>query len=112
MKRLISFLFLLAGLFLAPSAYAQFIPGGLFEKNQGNVLVKVLEQGSEAPVPYASAYLTAKNDTPDRRDTMVTSDNFCVFIVSTCNESLPCPNADRVSIIAMLVNKNLIESFL
>ena len=63
MKRLISILFLLAGLFLAPSAYAQFIPGGLFEKNQGNVLVKVLEQGSEAPVPYASAYLTAKNDT-------------------------------------------------
>ena len=44
-------------------ARAQFIPGGLFEKNQGSVLVKVLEQGSDKPVPYASAYLTAKNDT-------------------------------------------------
>ena len=42
---------------------AQFIPSGLFEKNQGSVLVKVLEQGSDKPVPYASAYLTAKNDT-------------------------------------------------
>lgn len=44
-------------------ANAQFIPGGIFDKNQGSVLVKVLEQGSDKPVPYASAYLTAKNDT-------------------------------------------------
>ena len=35
-------------------AGAQFIPGGLFEKNQGTVVVKVLEQGSEKPVPFAS----------------------------------------------------------
>ena len=44
-------------------AGAQFVPGGLFERNQGTVVVKVLEQGSEKPVPFASAYLTAKNDT-------------------------------------------------
>ena len=44
-------------------ARAQFIPGGIFERNQGSVIVKVLEEGSEKPVPYASAYLTAKNDT-------------------------------------------------
>ena len=44
-------------------AGAQFIPGGMLERNQGTVIVKVLEQGSENPVPYASAYLTAKNDT-------------------------------------------------
>ena len=43
-------------------AGAQII-GGLFERNQGTVVVKVLEQGSEKPVPFASAYLTAKNDT-------------------------------------------------
>ena len=43
-------------------AEAQII-GGLFERNQGTVVVKVLEQGSEKPVPFASAYLTAKNDT-------------------------------------------------
>ena len=46
-----------------PAARAQFIPTGLFEKNQGSVLVKVLEEKTDAPVPYASAYLTAKNDT-------------------------------------------------
>ena len=49
--------------FWSITANAQFIPGGIFEKNQGSVLVKVLEQGSDKPVPYASAYLTAKNDT-------------------------------------------------
>ncbi len=46
-----------------PAARAQFIPGGIFEKNQGSVIVKVLEEKTDAPVPYASAYLTAKNDT-------------------------------------------------
>ncbi|MBR6423774.1 MAG: outer membrane beta-barrel protein [Bacteroidales bacterium] len=46
-----------------PAARAQFIPGGLFERNQGSVIVKVLEEKSDVPVPYASAYLTAKNDT-------------------------------------------------
>lgn len=46
-----------------PAARAQFIPGGLFERNQGSVLVKVLEEKTDVPVPYASAYLTAKNDT-------------------------------------------------
>ena len=44
-------------------ARAQFIPGGLFEKNQGSVIVKVLEEKTDNPVPYASAYLTARNDT-------------------------------------------------
>lgn len=50
-------------LLAATAARAQFIPGGLFERNQGDVIVKVLEQGSDKPVPYASAYLTARNDT-------------------------------------------------
>ena len=44
-------------------ARAQFIPSGLFQTNQGTVIVKVLEEKTQAPVPYASAYLTAKNDT-------------------------------------------------
>ena len=44
-------------------ARAQFIPGGIFDRNQGSVLVKVLEEKTEKPVPYASAYLTARNDT-------------------------------------------------
>ena len=60
MKR---FFAILLCLIAAVSARAQFIPGGLFERNQGSVLVKVLEEKTEAPVPYASAYLTAKNDT-------------------------------------------------
>ena len=60
MKRFFAILFCLIA---AVSARAQFIPGGLFERNQGSVLVKVLEEKTEAPVPYASAYLTAKNDT-------------------------------------------------
>ena len=60
MKRLFT---ILCCLLAATAARAQFIPGGFFEKNQGNVIVKVLEEGSEKPVPYASAYLTAKNDT-------------------------------------------------
>ncbi len=60
MKRFSAILFCLIA---AVSARAQFIPGGLFERNQGSVLVKVLEEKTEAPVPYASAYLTAKNDT-------------------------------------------------
>ena len=46
-----------------PAARAQFIPGGFFERNQGSIIVKVLEEKTDAPVPYASAYLTAKNDT-------------------------------------------------
>ena len=49
-------------LYLQP-AHAQFIPTGVFERDQGSVILKVLEQGTEKPVPYASAYLTAKNDT-------------------------------------------------
>ncbi|MBQ5935622.1 MAG: outer membrane beta-barrel protein [Bacteroidales bacterium] len=60
MKRFFAILFCLIA---AVSARAQFIPAGLFERNQGSVLVKVLEEKTEAPVPYASAYLTAKNDT-------------------------------------------------
>ncbi len=60
MKRFFAILFCLIA---TVSARAQFIPGGLFERNQGSVLVKVLEEKTEAPVPYASAYLTAKNDT-------------------------------------------------
>ena len=60
----VKLLLALAGAFFwSITANAQFIPGGIFEKNQGSVLVKVLEQGSDKPVPYASAYLTAKNDT-------------------------------------------------
>ena len=59
-KLLTAILFLFCCL---PAARAQFIPGGLFEKNQGSVLVKVLEEKTENPIPYASAYLTAKNDT-------------------------------------------------
>ncbi len=55
-------LLLLLGL-TAQTAHAQFIPGSLFENNQGSVIVKVLEEKTDVPVPYASAYLTAKNDT-------------------------------------------------
>ena len=55
-------LMVLCGLFALLPARAQFIPSGLFER-EGVVTVKVLEEGSENPVPYASAYLTAKNDT-------------------------------------------------
>ena len=54
---------LLCCLLAAASARAQFIPGGLFERNQGAVVVKALETGTDKPIPYASAYLTAKNDT-------------------------------------------------
>ena len=38
----------------------------------------------------------------------VTSRRFCVFIVSVCNESMPCPETDRVSMMALTVNNNLI----
>ena len=54
---------LLCCLLAATAARAQFIPGGLFERNQGAVVVKALETGTDKPIPYASAYLTAKNDT-------------------------------------------------
>ncbi len=54
---------LLCCLLAAASARAQFIPGGLFERNHGAVVVKALETGTDKPIPYASAYLTAKNDT-------------------------------------------------
>ena len=54
---------LLCGLTGLQTAQAQFIPGDLFQRNQGSVIVKVLEEKTEDPVPYASAYLTAKNDT-------------------------------------------------
>ena len=57
------FLLLCFGLLGLLPARAQFIPGGVFDRNQGSVLVKVLEENTEKPVPYASAYLTAKNDT-------------------------------------------------
>ena len=55
------YIFLL--LLLSVPAQAQFIPGGIFERNQGTVIVKALETGTDKPIPYASAYLTAKNDT-------------------------------------------------
>ena len=54
---------LLTGLFLTHTAAAQFIPGGLFENNQGTLIIRALEEGTDKPIPYASAYLTAKNDT-------------------------------------------------
>ena len=54
---------LLCSLLLATTARAQFVPGGLFERNQGTVVVRVLEEASGKPIEYASAYLTAKNDT-------------------------------------------------
>ena len=54
---------ILCCLLAATAAQAQFIPGGLFERNQGSVIVKALETGTDKPIPYASAYLTAKNDT-------------------------------------------------
>ena len=57
------FLLLFCGLLGVLPARAQFIPGGVFDRNQGSVVVKVLEENTEKPVPYASAYLTAKNDT-------------------------------------------------
>ncbi len=57
------FLIILTVLCWTLPAGAQFIPGGIFERNQGSVIVKVLEAGTEEPIPYASAYLTAKNDT-------------------------------------------------
>ena len=57
------FLLLCCGLLGLLPARAQFIPGGIFDRNQGSVLVKVLEEKTEKPVPFASAYLTAKNDT-------------------------------------------------
>ena len=50
---------LLCGLTGLQTARTQFIPGGLFEREQGSVLIKVLEQGTDNPIPYASAYLTA-----------------------------------------------------
>ena len=59
MKRLILPLLLL----LCLPAQAQFIPGSLFDIEQGSVVVKVLEEATDKPIPYASAYLTAKNDT-------------------------------------------------
>ena len=59
--RKIPYLFVL--LLLSIPAQAQFIPGGLFERNQGTIIVKALETGTDNPIPYASAYLTAKNDT-------------------------------------------------
>ena len=62
MRKKLSIL-LLCGLVWLQPAWAQFIPGGLFDRNQGSVVVKVLEENTEKPVPYASAYLTAKNDT-------------------------------------------------
>ena len=62
MRKKVSIL-LLCGLVWLQPAWAQFIPGGLFDRNQGSVVVKVLEENTEKPVPYASAYLTAKNDT-------------------------------------------------
>ncbi len=54
---------LLTGLFLTHTAAAQFIPSGLFENNQGILIIRALEEGTDKPIPYASAYLTAKNDT-------------------------------------------------
>ncbi|MBR6869970.1 MAG: carboxypeptidase regulatory-like domain-containing protein, partial [Bacteroidales bacterium] len=57
------FLLLCCGMLGLMPARAQFIPGGIFDRNQGSVLVKVLEEKTEKPVPYASAYLTARNDT-------------------------------------------------
>ncbi|MBQ5435064.1 MAG: outer membrane beta-barrel protein, partial [Bacteroidales bacterium] len=57
------FILLCCGLLGLLPARAQFIPGGVFDRNQGSVLVKVLEEKTEKPVPYASAYLTARNDT-------------------------------------------------
>jgi len=60
MKRII---IILCCLLAASTARAQFIPGSLFERNQGSVIVKALETGTDKPIPYASAYLTAKNDT-------------------------------------------------
>ena len=62
MRKKLSIL-LLCGLVWLQPAWAQFIPGGVFDRNQGSVIVKVLEENTEKPVPYASAYLTAKNDT-------------------------------------------------
>ncbi|MBO4535652.1 MAG: carboxypeptidase regulatory-like domain-containing protein, partial [Bacteroidales bacterium] len=64
MRRILSIgLMCICGLMGLLPARAQFIPGGVFDRNQGSVLVKVLEENTEKPVPYASAYLTAKNDT-------------------------------------------------
>ncbi|MBQ2331696.1 MAG: carboxypeptidase regulatory-like domain-containing protein, partial [Bacteroidales bacterium] len=57
------FLLLCCGMLGLMPARAQFIPGGIFDRNQGSVLVKVLEEKTEKPVPYASVYLTARNDT-------------------------------------------------
>ena len=54
---------LLFSIFFIASANAQFIPSGMFERNQGTVVLKVQEESSGNPVSYASAYLTAKNDT-------------------------------------------------
>ena len=58
-----SIFILLCCLLATTAARAQFIPGSLFERNQGSVIVKALETGTDKPIPYASAYLTAKNDT-------------------------------------------------
>ena len=63
MRKVRYFIVLLLLSLAAFPARAQFIPGGLFEKNQGSVIVRVLEEKTDVPVPYASAYLTAKNDT-------------------------------------------------
>ena len=60
MKRIPCLLLLLL---LGPPAPAQIVIYGSYGSEQGNVKVKVLEEGTDAPVPYASAYLTAKGDT-------------------------------------------------
>ena len=64
MRNHLFFLLLLLILAARPAAAQVVIYGGsLFNMDQGSVKVKVLEEGSENPVSYASAYLTAKGDT-------------------------------------------------
>ena len=62
-KHLHLYLCLLLLVSLPASAQIVIYGGGLFNEDQGSVKVKVLEEGTDNPVPYASAYLTAKGDT-------------------------------------------------
>lgn len=51
-------------LFLSFKAYSQAIVSSEFLRSaEGVVKVRIIEEKSDAPIPYASVYLTAKNDT-------------------------------------------------
>ncbi len=56
-------LFALLFLTAAPAIAQVYVSSEFLRSAEGSVQVRVLEQKSDAPIPYASVYLTAKNDT-------------------------------------------------